>query len=114
MLRSSFSPSTVSARPARYIPSCFSMRPAEKRGEHDAARGGELDEVEAAEGGGVLVLAATADPQVCPLHGVGELGDFVLVQAAAHHLGPSADDGYRHRGRAAHSAPRRGGALEGG
>src|SRR3990172_12555908 len=78
----------------------------------DDAVSGELDEVKAAEGGGVLVLATAADPQVCPFHGVGELGDFVLVQASARHLRQGADDGYRHRGRATHSAAGRGVALK--
>ena len=55
--------------------------------------GAELDEVEAAEDGRVLVLGAALEAEVLALDGEGEAGDLVVGQRHLHVRGEQADEG---------------------
>ncbi len=75
---------------------------------HHRGVGQELDEVEAAEGGRVLVLATAGDGQLLALDAVGDLGDLVAGQRLVQPLHEHPDQGHAHGGRGPQPAPGRG------
>ena len=67
----------------------------------------ELDEVEPAEGGGVLVLPPTREPHVHALDAVGELRGLVARERAPQPLAQDPDQRHHHRARGAEPRARR-------
>ena len=65
----------------------------------------ELEQVEAAERGGVLILPAAADPQVVAFDRIREAGQLVRVESSFAEHGEAGDHARHERRRAAEAAP---------